>query len=216
MIKSKSMLTEECHLNEYLTEHGVDVVDTDLGERIVQLARRAAEPYRTARYSPQKGGCGRNVPPAPGYRKRQQRPPIPDRSRPPAPAREVRDRARRPLRASTLPLPKRASLWYAPTKATPTWARTWPMYTLPAWALKKLFPQRKHLGVFLRLLARSATGQPITTYSSHFKKPRAGQQMHIVIVDNGRSRQLGRRGFSQFAEVHPLRGLHEHLPGVPA
>jgi L-lactate dehydrogenase complex protein LldF len=60
---------------------------------------------------------------------------------------------------------------------------------------EKLVPQRKHLGVFLRLLARSATGQPITTFSSHFKKPREGQEMHIVIVDNGRSTQLGREEF---------------------
>ena len=37
MVKSKSMLTEECHLNEYLAEKGIDVIDSDLGERIVQL-----------------------------------------------------------------------------------------------------------------------------------------------------------------------------------
>jgi L-lactate dehydrogenase complex protein LldF len=61
--------------------------------------------------------------------------------------------------------------------------------------IEKLVPQRKHLGVFLRLLARSATGQPITTYSSHFRKPKPGQQLHIVLVDNGRSRQLGREDF---------------------
>ena len=47
----------------------------------------------------------------------------------------------------------------------------------------------------MRLLARSATGQPITTFSSHFHKPREGQKMHIVIVDNGRSKQLGRPDF---------------------
>ena len=39
MVKSKSMLTEECHLNEYLAEHGIEVIDSDLGERIVQLAK---------------------------------------------------------------------------------------------------------------------------------------------------------------------------------
>jgi len=61
--------------------------------------------------------------------------------------------------------------------------------------IEKLIPKTEHLGVFLRLLARSATGQPITTYSSHFNKPRPGQQMHVVIVDNGRSRQLGRADF---------------------
>ena len=39
VVKSKSMLTEECGLNERLESEGVDVVDTDLGERIVQLRR---------------------------------------------------------------------------------------------------------------------------------------------------------------------------------
>ena len=39
LVKSKSMLTEECHLNEHLEAQGVEVVDTDLGERIVQFRR---------------------------------------------------------------------------------------------------------------------------------------------------------------------------------
>src|SRR6476620_4028162 len=38
VVKSKSMLTEECHLNPFLERQGIEVVDTDLGERIVQLA----------------------------------------------------------------------------------------------------------------------------------------------------------------------------------
>ena len=37
LIKSKSMLTEECHMNKYLMERGIDVVESDLGERILQL-----------------------------------------------------------------------------------------------------------------------------------------------------------------------------------
>ena len=41
LVKSKSMLTEECHLNEYLAKNGIDVVDTDLGERIVQFRKEA-------------------------------------------------------------------------------------------------------------------------------------------------------------------------------
>ena len=41
IVKSKSMLTEECGLNEYLESKGIEVVDTDLGERIVQLANEA-------------------------------------------------------------------------------------------------------------------------------------------------------------------------------
>jgi L-lactate dehydrogenase complex protein LldF len=66
---------------------------------------------------------------------------------------------------------------------------------IAAMGFEKIIPRAEHLGVFLRLLARSATGQPITTFSSHFHRPRPGQEMHIIIVDNGRSRQLGRPDF---------------------
>lgn len=41
IVKSKSMLTEECHLNPYLIKHGIEVVDTDLGERIIQFRGEA-------------------------------------------------------------------------------------------------------------------------------------------------------------------------------
>jgi L-lactate dehydrogenase complex protein LldF len=61
--------------------------------------------------------------------------------------------------------------------------------------MEKIIPKTEHLGVFLRLLARSATGQPITTYSTHFLRPRPGCEMHVVVVDNGRTEQLGREDF---------------------
>jgi L-lactate dehydrogenase complex protein LldF len=49
--------------------------------------------------------------------------------------------------------------------------------------------------VFLRLLARSATGQPITTYTSHFHGPLLGGELHIVLVDNKRTDLLGSTDF---------------------
>src|SRR5438094_812713 len=61
--------------------------------------------------------------------------------------------------------------------------------------LEKLIPRARDLGVFLRLLGRSATGQPITAYSSHFHGPKPGGELHIVLVDNGRSRLLGSEEF---------------------
>jgi L-lactate dehydrogenase complex protein LldF len=69
--------------------------------------------------------------------------------------------------------------------------------------MEKLIPKAEHLGVFLRLLARSATGQPVTTYSAHFHRPKAGEEMHIVIVDNGRTVQLGREDFRR--SLHCIR-----------
>ena len=61
--------------------------------------------------------------------------------------------------------------------------------------IEKIIPRVDHLGVFIRLLARSATGQHITTYTSHFHKPKAGSELHVILVDNGRSAQLGRPDF---------------------
>jgi L-lactate dehydrogenase complex protein LldF len=54
--------------------------------------------------------------------------------------------------------------------------------------IEKLIPRFEDLAVFVRLLARSATGQPITSYTSHFHGPRdQDSELHIVLVDNGRS-----------------------------
>ena len=45
------------------------------------------------------------------------------------------------------------------------------------------------------LLSRSALGSPITQYTSHFRGPRSGGEMHVVLVDNGRSERLGMAEF---------------------
>jgi L-lactate dehydrogenase complex protein LldF len=61
--------------------------------------------------------------------------------------------------------------------------------------IEKIIPRAADLAVFLRLLARSATGQAVTVYSSHVHAPREGQQLHVVLVDNGRTNQLAREEF---------------------
>jgi L-lactate dehydrogenase complex protein LldF len=61
--------------------------------------------------------------------------------------------------------------------------------------IEKLVPGVEQLAVFIRLLARSATGERITQYTSHFAAPRAGGEMHIVLVDNGRSQRLADERF---------------------
>jgi L-lactate dehydrogenase complex protein LldF len=66
-----------------------------------------------------------------------------------------------------------------------------PKVHIACMGLEKLIPRAADLGVFLRLLGRSATGQPITAYSSHFHGPMPGGELHIILVDNGRSQILG-------------------------
>ena len=61
--------------------------------------------------------------------------------------------------------------------------------------IEKIFPRLEHLAVFVRLLSPSALGSPMTQYTSHFRGPREGGEMHIVLVDNGRSERLGLQEF---------------------
>ncbi|MEI9985380.1 MAG: LUD domain-containing protein [Aliidongia sp.] len=61
--------------------------------------------------------------------------------------------------------------------------------------IEKIIPRLEHLAVFVRLLSRSALGSPMTQYTSHFRGPRAGGEMHVVLVDNGRSERLGLEEF---------------------
>ncbi|MCC9138168.1 lactate utilization protein B [Pontibacter silvestris] len=194
MVKSKSMLTEECHLNDYLAENGIEVIDSDLGERIVQLAKEPPSHIVLPSIHKKKEEVGelfhKHLGTAPGVSDPQ----------------VLTETARQHLREKFLT--RRAAL----TGVNFAIAETGEFVVctnegnadmgahladvhIASMGIEKLIPQRKHLGVFLRLLARSATGQPITTYSSHFKKPRKGHEMHLVLVDNGRSIHLGREDF---------------------
>jgi L-lactate dehydrogenase complex protein LldF len=61
--------------------------------------------------------------------------------------------------------------------------------------IEKLIPRLVDLGVFVRMLSRSALGSPVTQITSHFRAPRPGGEIHVVLVDNGRSERLGMEGF---------------------
>jgi L-lactate dehydrogenase complex protein LldF len=61
--------------------------------------------------------------------------------------------------------------------------------------IEKVLPGLAELAVFIRLLTRSATGEPITQYTSHFAGPRDGGEMHVVLVDNGRTQRLADERF---------------------
>lgn len=62
-----------------------------------------------------------------------------------------------------------------------------PKLHIVAMGIEKIIPDYKSLAVFQRLLCRSATGQPTTGYTSHFRKARPNGEMHVILVDNGRS-----------------------------
>ncbi|WP_333821481.1 lactate utilization protein B [Ohtaekwangia sp.] len=194
IVKSKSMLTEECHLNEYLHEKGITVVDTDLGERIVQLAGEPPSHIVLPCIHWKKEEIGELFHQHLGTPKGNADPQFLT-----AAAREhLRQRfltSRVAITGVNFAVAETGEIVVCTNEGNADLGVQLADVHIACMGIEKIIPQRKHLGIFLRLLARSATGQPTTTYSSHFRKPRPGQTMHIVLVDNGRSERLQQESF---------------------
>jgi L-lactate dehydrogenase complex protein LldF len=194
VVKSKSMLTEECHLNPYLASKGIDVVDTDLGERIVQFRNEPPSHIVLPAIHLKKEDVSETFHEHLGTTKGIIDPQYLTES-----ARQhLRDKfiaADLAITGVNFAVAETGGFVVCTNEGNADMGAHLAKVHIACMGVEKLIPKVEHLAVFLRLLARSATGQPITTYSSHFNRPREGQQMHIVLVDNGRSTQLGRKDF---------------------
>ena len=194
LVKSKSMLTEECHLNPYLEEHGIEVVDTDLGERIVQLAQEPPSHIVLPCIHKKKEEIGELFHEHLGTEAGASDPQYLTE----AARGHLRDRfvkADAGLTGVNFAIASTGGFVVCTNEGNADLGASLPPLHIACMGIEKLIPGPEDLGVFLRLLARSATGQAITTYSSHFHGPRAGGELHVVLVDNGRSRVLGQDDF---------------------
>jgi L-lactate dehydrogenase complex protein LldF len=190
LVKSKSMLTEECHLNPFLERHGISVVDTDLGERIVQLAGEPPSHIVLPAIHRTKEDVGRifhehlhteEGASDPKYLAEAARQHL----------REKFLEADAALTGVNFAVAETGGFVVCTNEGNADLGVSLPKLHIASMGIEKLVPCAEHLGVFLRLLARSATGQPITTYSSHFHGPVSGGELHIVLVDNGRTPIMG-------------------------
>jgi L-lactate dehydrogenase complex protein LldF len=194
MVKSKSMLTEECHLNDYLEEQGIEVIDSDLGERIVQLAKEPPSHIVLPCIHLKKEEIGDIFHEHLGTEAGMSDPQIlTETAR--QHLREIFLTRRAALTGVNFAIAETGEFVVCTNEGNADMGAHLADVHIASMGIEKLIPRREHLGVFLRLLTRSATGQPITTYSSHFKRPRPGHELHIVLVDNGRTVQLGREDF---------------------
>jgi len=202
LVKSKSMLTEECHLNPYLERHGIEVVDTDLGERIVQLAGEPPSHIVLPAIHQKKEDVGRIFHEHLGTEAGATDPNY------------LAEAARQHLREKFLAadagltgvnfgIAETGGFVVCTNEGNADLGVSLPNLHIASMGLEKLIPRAADLGVFIRLLARSATGQPITAYTSHFHGPRPGSELHIVLVDNGRSSILGSEDFRR--SLHCIR-----------
>lgn len=194
IVKSKSMLTEECHLNPYLEKQGIEVVDTDLGERIVQLATEPPSHIVMPAIHLKKEEVGEIFHHSIGTDAGASDPQY------------LTEAARQHLRRHFLKaeaaitgvnfaIAETGGFVVCTNEGNADMGVHLAPLHIACMGIEKLIPKAEHLGVFTRLLARSATGQHITSYTSHFHRPAEGAEMHIVLVDNGRSEHLGREDF---------------------
>ncbi len=194
IVKSKSMLTEECQLNKYLEQKGIEVVDTDLGERIVQLRKEPPSHIVLPAIHLKKQEVSETFH---RYLKTEKGNHDPQ---------YLTEAARQHLRTKFIEsqlaitgvnfaVAETGGFVICTNEGNADMGAHIAAVHIACMGIEKIIPKARHLAVFLRLLARSATGQPITTYSSHFQQPGPGQELHIVIVDNGRSKHLGRKDF---------------------
>jgi L-lactate dehydrogenase complex protein LldF len=194
IVKSKSMLTEECGLNHYLRDQGIEVVDTDLGEFIVQLRKEHPSHIVLPAIHLKKEDVSKTFHEHIGTEKGNNDEVYLTRS-----ARKVlREKflaADAAITGVNFALAETGGFVICTNEGNADLGIHAARVHIASMGFEKIIPRAGHLSIFLRLLARSATGQPITTYSSHFHRPRAGQEMHIVIVNNGRTNQLGREEF---------------------
>jgi len=189
LVKSKSMLTEECHLNPALEAAGIEVVDTDLGERIVQLGHEPPSHIVMPAIHKKREEIGELF-----HRTLHTPEGLSD-------PKQLTEAARQHLREKFLAgqagltgvnfaVAETGGFVVCTNEGNADLGVSLPPIHIACMGLEKLVPRATDLAVFLRLLARSGTGQPITTYTSHFHGPRPGGELHIVLVDNGRSALL--------------------------
>lgn len=206
-VKSKSMISEEIELNHHLEEAGVEVVETDLGEWVVQLGEdhpsHIVMPiiHRTRHevadlFQRKAGATDEEVADIPS----------------------MCQFARRTLRPAFLAadlgisgvnfaIAETGGICICTNEGNGRLTTTMPKVHVAMMGIERIVPTMRDLGVMLQVLARSATGQNLTVYSNviHGPRPRSGdhaesdgpEELHVVLVDNGRSKVLA----SEVAEI---------------
>jgi len=194
VVKSKSILTEECHLNPYLEKQGIEVVDTDLGERIVQFLNQPPSHIVLPAIHLKKSEISELFHEKLHTEKGNEDPVyLTQAAR--VHLREKFFGAKVAITGVNFGIAETGEFVVCTNEGNADMGVHLADVHIACMGIEKILPRRKDLAVFLRLLARSATGQPITNYNSHFRSPSPGKEIHIILVDNGRTAQLARNKF---------------------
>jgi L-lactate dehydrogenase complex protein LldF len=194
VVKSKSMATEEIHLNDALEKEGINPVETDLGEWIIQLAKETPSHIVVPAIHKTKHQIADLFTEKIGIEKTDD-------------VNELTKTARRILRDKfaeseigisgvNFGVAETGTILILENEGNARLTTSLPKTHIAVMGIEKIIPKFTDLDVFLKLLPRSGTGQRLTTYQSLItgtkrKETDEGpEEVHIVLMDNGRTKML--------------------------
>jgi L-lactate dehydrogenase complex protein LldF len=193
-VKSKSMATEEIHLNEALEAAGVTPVETDLGEYIIQLAHERPSHIIAPAIHKTKGQV------AELFARELKHETVPDPEVLTRIARaELREKflqADLGISGANFAVAETGTVVLVTNEGNGRMVTSLPRVHVAVMGVEKVIPSMTDLAVFLAILAKSATGQKLSVYTSLVNGPRRGGELegpdefHLVLLDNGRVRQI--------------------------
>ncbi|HBZ69452.1 MAG TPA: 4Fe-4S ferredoxin [Deltaproteobacteria bacterium] len=194
LIKSKSMLQEECGMTPYLKKRGIEVTESDLGERIQQLSDEPPSHIVVPAIHKLRSDVATLF--------AREIDSDPSNSDPHYLAEAMRGNARprflaaqAAMTGANFAVAETGGFVVCTNEGNADIGASVPPLHIASIGIEKLIPRARDLGVFVRMLSRSALGSAITQYTSHFHGPRQGGELHIVLVDNTRSDRLGSPDF---------------------
>jgi L-lactate dehydrogenase complex protein LldF len=195
VVKSKSMTSEEIHLNEALESAGLEVTETDFGEYILQVAgERPSHLVAPAVHHTRESvagilsrAAGRALSDDPRELAMYGRSVL----------REKFQKADLGITGVNFAIAETGTIVLVTNEGNGRLTTTCPRVHVALMGMEKVIPRLCDLPVFLKLLARAATGQTLSVYTTLITGPRrtgeadGPEKFHLVILDNGRSRVLG-------------------------
>ena len=194
VVKSKSMVTEEIDLNEAFEEAGIEPVETDLGEYIVQLAHEKPSHILAPAIHKSKEDISDLFADTLGLKGLKQAEEMTVAAR-----KELREKfctAEMGVTGANFAVAETGTIVLVENEGNIRLSTTLPRLHVALMGIEKVIPRFDDLAVFLKILARSATGQKMSSYVSFITGARrsgeidGARQFHLVILDNGRARIL--------------------------
>lgn len=201
MVKSKSMVSEEVHLNQHLENMGIEVVETDLGEYIIQLAKETPSHIIGPAVHKNRRQIAELFSQEAGRTLSDDTPTLTQFAR-----QKLRHKfltADIGLSGCNFAIAETGSIVLVSNEGNARLTTTLPKTHVVMMGMERIVPSWEDLDIVLSLLPRSATGQKITSYVTAITGPRKAndldgpEELHVIILDNGRSQALG----SQFQSI---------------